>query len=85
MPAALLLPQRQCSVCTRECATLQFHDGEHSDYHRALDTVEKINFPNMERILRTAYGFVGSSSALRTPPIARHMTSHLHQSRGLCG
>jgi Zn-dependent M28 family amino/carboxypeptidase len=32
-----------------------YMDGEHEDYHRVTDSVEKIDYQNMEKIARTIY------------------------------
>jgi len=32
-----------------------YMDGEHDDYHRVTDSVEKIDFQNMEKVARTIY------------------------------
>jgi Zn-dependent M28 family amino/carboxypeptidase len=32
-----------------------YFDGEHEDYHRPSDHIDKIDFPKMEKVTRTIY------------------------------
>ncbi len=32
-----------------------YFDGEHEDYHRPSDSVDKIDFDKMEKVTRTVY------------------------------
>jgi hypothetical protein len=48
--------------------TLNFFTGAHADYHKPSDTAEKINYDDLERIVRFAAAIVRRTAALETPP-----------------
>jgi len=48
--------------------TLNFFTGTHADYHKPSDTAEKINFEDLERIVRFAAAIARRTAALETPP-----------------
>ena len=55
--AALNIFQRsdQFPFAMRDIPAVWWFTGFHPDYHQTTDTVEKINFAKMEKILRLAY------------------------------
>jgi Zn-dependent M28 family amino/carboxypeptidase len=69
--AALNVYQRsdQFPFALRNIPAMWWFTGFHPDYHQPTDTVEKINFPKMERIVRLAYltGWAWASGAAEPP------------------
>ena len=47
--------QRSYNYARKGIPIVFFFDGEHEDYHRPGDEVDKIDFPRMEKITRTIY------------------------------
>ncbi|PYT20928.1 MAG: peptidase M28 [Acidobacteria bacterium] len=76
--AALNIFQRsdQFPFSLREIPAIWWFTGFHPDYHQTSDTVEKINFAKMEKILRLAYltGWDFASAASTPGFVARPAT-----------
>jgi hypothetical protein len=64
----VLFRSDQYPLLLHDIPAMWWFTGFHPDYHQVTDTVEKINFPKMEKILKLAYisGFDFADSA--TPP-----------------
>jgi hypothetical protein len=54
-PLQLFVRSDHYNFAKKDIPVLFFTDGEHSDYHKPGDVVEKINFTNMELITKTMY------------------------------
>ena len=46
-----------------------FFDGVHEDYHRVTDDVEKIDFPKMEKVVRTVHGLAWKLADGKNRPV----------------
>jgi hypothetical protein len=54
-PERLLQRSDQWPFLKRGIPALFIHTGEHPDYHQPTDTADKINYPKLERIVKTVY------------------------------
>lgn len=59
------------SFFTARCPTLHFDTGQHADYHRPSDDVEKLNWTGMERLGQLVGRFVAEAANADTLPTFR--------------
>jgi hypothetical protein len=62
------LPTDATSFYQAEVPTINFFTGSHEDYHRPTDTPERINYDDLERVVRFATLFTKKLSALEERP-----------------
>lgn len=60
-----------------------YFDGEHEDYHRPSDEVQKIDFAKMEKVARTIYMMLWEVANLRTrPKVDKQLPAQLNRGNG---